>query len=762
LLSPSSRCVLRLRPSAVGHFGDPNDRWPRAMAAHGALRTPEAVTAEHPSPLCNSCRLRRLWLIPLFLVWGVALAAGTSPTPRQERVRAIAAGEVNASRLHTDASAGTNWMLRGRTYSAQRFSPLKQIDSENIERLGVAWSTRLPSPDGFESTPIVVDGVIYMSGTDDLVEALDAGTGRMLWRWRPANLDLRHLFAAWTARFNRGVAVWGGKVFIQTGDCRLFALSAGTGREIWMAKTCDPSQGYGSDGAPLVARNMVLIGNGGADVGAPRGYVSAYDTGTGRLLWRFYTVPGNPAKGFEQPILKSAARTWKGHDWWKHAGGNVWDSIVYDPTLNQVYFGTDSATPWDQSKGDALFTCSIIAVDASSGRYVWHYQEIPDDAWDYDATTPIILADLTIAGRARKVLMQAARNGFFYVIDRKTGELLSATPFVRVNWASRIDLSTGRPVLTHGARYYLDRSRRASLWPGVEGAHNWQAMSFSPLTGLVYIPALNAPSLYYVNHGELAIKLYLPPRTAKVQPRGRLIAWDPILRKARWFVTLKFPYNGGTLVTAGNLVFEGTAEGVFTARRATDGRLLWSAPVVSATEDAPVTYLYRGRQYVLLPVGASGDVRYLPEYGNPPSANGPSRLIAFSLGAHGTVPNDVIKKPPQPEPPRLSASASVIVRGGQLYESAGCIECHGAKLDVAPGGTAPDLRYLPHGIYAEWNRIVLGGELETAGMPSFHGDLSPSDSQAIRAYVIEQAWDLYESRQHQIGRPGQTPVQAPK
>jgi quinohemoprotein ethanol dehydrogenase len=672
-----------------------------------------------------------------------AIAVGANGTASPAPTRG-SAGDVSAERLQADAAAGANWMTYGRTYSEQRFSPLKQIDETTVKQLGVAWSADIPSPDGLGATPIVVDGVIYMSGSQDLVEALDAATGRKLWSWRPDDLDLSHPYASWSSRFNRGVALWKGTVFIGTGDCGLVALSAATGRRIWEVRNCDPAAGYASDGAPRVVHDRVLIGSEGADTGA-RGYVSAYDTRTGHLDWRFYTVPGDPAKGFEQPILKEAAKSWKGADWWKHGGGTVADTIVYDPELNRVYFGTDTAVPWGHDKGDALFSDSIIAVDADTGQYLWHYQEVPDDAWDYESTAQIILTDLTIAGKPHKVLMQAAKDGFFYVLDRETGRPLSATPFVKVTWASRVDLASGRPVLAPNARFYLDPSRSVLLWPSIEGASDWRAVSFSPLTGLVYLSALNAPSRFYVDQGEAAVTLYFPPPTAKVQPDGRLIAWDPIARKARWSVTLKYPYNGGTLATAGNLVFQGTAEGVFTARRASDGQLLWSAPVISSTQAPPVTYLDQGKQYVLLPVGASGDVRAVPEYGDPPTANGPSRLIAFALDAHGTVPKGLIEKPSQPEPPPPFGSPALVARGGVLFKRYSCMLCHGMQLEVEAGGTVPDLRYLPPAIHDEWNRIVIDGELSKAGMPSFKGALSADDAQAIRAFVLDQAWKLYRS-----------------
>lgn len=701
--------------------------------------------------------LRRTWLLPLALFCcRVALAAApVTGSLNSLQMENSAAGNVNAERVHADVDEGANWLLRGRTYTAQRFSPLRQISDRSIRSLGVAWSADVPSPSGIEATPVVVDGIIYISLDQDVVEAIDAGTGRLIWRWDPPNLDLTHYFTSWASRVNRGVAVWKGKVFIGTADCRLFALSATTGRQIWEVRNCDPAQGYGSTGAPLVAKDMVIMGNAGADYGAVRGYVSAYDASTGRLIWRFFTVPGNPAKGFEQPELAWAAKTWKGEDWWRHAGGNVWDDIEYDPELNRVYFGTDTDTVSMGQNGDALFTNSIVALDADTGRYLWHYQEVPNDVWEYNATTPIILADLTIRGHQRKVLLQAPRDGFFYVLDRETGRLLSADPFVKVTWASRIDLASGRPVLSRDARLYRDAGRSTVLWPGGEGAHNWQSMSFSPLTGLVYIPALNAPGIYDVDRGTPDVKPYVPSPTAKVQPEGRLVAWDPLARKVRWFVKMRYPYNGGTLVTAGNLVFQGTAEGIFTARRATDGRLLWSMPVVTATQAPPVTYEYHGNQYVLLPVGPSGDVRYLPEYGAPPSANGPSRLIAFALGAHGSVPRGVIAKPAQPMPPRQFASAAVIERGRELFTSAGCLYCHGANMNVPAGGRVPDLRYLPPEIFSSWDQIVLGGALSAAGMPAFGSGklpmtgevkpLSPDDAQAIRAFVIDQAWKLYDS-----------------
>ena len=665
------------------------------------------------------------------------------------RPAAIAPGEVNAQRMQEEAASGDNWLMYGRTYSEQRFSPLTEINDKNVKNLGLAWSADIASPDGLEATPIVVDGTIYLSGGLGLVVALDAETGVERWSFRPEQLNLSTIFASWTSRFNRGVAVWNGKVFVGSGNCQLYALDAASGKIVWEVQNCDPAAGYGSTGAPRVAKNMVLIGNSGADNGA-RGYVSAYDTENGQLKWRFFTVPGDPSKPFEQPELKDAAKTWTVKDGWKNGGGSAWDAIVYDPELDQVYFGTDSALPWGQDAGDRWFTNAIIAVDADTGQYRWHYQTTPADVWDYNATMPIILADLEIAGQKRKVMMQAGKNGFFYVLDRKNGKVISADKFATVNWASHVDLTTGRPVENPGVRYFRNKDGRAKLYPNTEGAHNWHAMSFSPLTGLVYLPSIEASATYSTTKqtsGEGATRLDFDLPTPGGKPMGKLLAWDPILGKPRWSVDETYALNGGTLVTAGNLMFQGNAEGIFAARDATDGRLLWSMSVVSSTQAPPVTYRVQGRQYVLLPVGASGGAAtYLSQWGGPISARGRSRLLAFVLDGNKPIPpeglltqRELVKPPPQ------FASAKVIERGRQLFGEQSCYNCHGYELHIAEGGSFRDLRHTPPETHARWDQIVLGGERVPLGMPSFKDVMTESDAQAIRAYVIDQAWALYNS-----------------
>jgi glucose dehydrogenase/mono/diheme cytochrome c family protein len=401
-------------------------------------------------------------------------------------------------------------------------------------------------------------------------------------------------------------------------------------------------------------------------------------------------------------------------------------------------------------KGDSLFTNSIVALDADTGAYKWHYQETPADAWDYNATMQIVLADLEIAGVKRKVLMQAPKNGFFYVLDRKTGKLLSADKYVRVTWASRVDLATGRPVESPGARYYNNPNGRATVFPYVDGGHNWQAMSYSPITKLVYIPGVDISTTFYAT-GEpglasTGVKFDFQKAEAKPKPMGRLIAWDPEKKEVRWSIDMTYAYNGGTLATAGNLVFQGTAEGIFNARDATDGRLLWSVSVVSATQAPPVSLSYQGKQYVVLPVGASGVSRaYIPEYGDPRFARGPSRLLAFVLDGTGSIPPGLVAQPELPMPPPQFASSEVIARGKKLYEQASCFVCHGIQQEVAEGGSFKDLRYITPAVHAQWNDIVLGGTLSTLGMPSFKDSLSASDAQAIRAFIISRAQALYDA-----------------
>jgi quinohemoprotein ethanol dehydrogenase len=664
--------------------------------------------------------------------------------------------DVDAARLLDADREPGNWMTYGRTYTEQRFSPLKQIDDSNVSQLGFAWHFDLDTHRGQEATPIVVDGVMYFTSAWSKVFALNAATGTLLWSYDPK------VPPEWDVNVccdvvNRGVAVWRGKVFFGSLDGRLIALDAASGKRVWETRTTDLAKRYSITGAPRVVKGKVLIGNGGGEMGV-RGYVSAYDAETGVLAWRFYTVPGDPSKPAESPILAKAAKTWSG-EWWKFGGGGtVWDAIVYDPELDLVYIGVGNGGPWSGKfrsprGGDDLFTCSIVALKAETGEYVWHYQEDPNDDWDYDSDEQIILADLSINGSTRKVILHAPKNGFFYVLDRATGELISANPYTFVNWATGIDLKSGRPIENPAARY-VSAAKLMPVVPGPVGAHSWQPMSFSPLTGLVYIPIQDAGFFYKSesqhSQKQLASNLGLDmvaagmPQDPKVKSAilasigGRLVAWDPLQQKEAWSIKRAEPWNGGVLSTAGNLVFEGTAKGNFEAYRASTGEKLWSVAAQTGVMAGPVAYEVNGEEYVAVLAGWGG---VLPlATGEVALKAGPirnvSRMLAFKLNGQASLP-------PLPEiekqilhPPEATATAAEDSRGAALYQRY-CSMCHG---DVAvSGGVLPDLRYSSALANAQWFEIVLGGLLKSNGMVSFEKELSRHDADAIRAYVIARA-----------------------
>jgi len=664
--------------------------------------------------------------------------------------------DVDGARiLNADREPG-NWMTYGRTYSEQRFSPLTKINDQNVNRLGLAWSFDLDTRRGQEATPIIVDGVMYFTSAWSKIFALNAATGQLLWSYDP-KVPPKWAVNACCDVVNRGVAVWRGKVIFGTIDGRLIALDAATGTKIWETLTIDPQWRYSITGAPRVVKSKVIIGNGGAEMGV-RGYVSAYDAETGNFIWRFYTVPGNPSKPFESPILAKAAKTWSG-GWWKiGGGGTVWDSIVYDPELDLLFIGSGNGGPWNEKfrspkGGDNLLTCSIIALKPDTGEYVWHYQENPGDLWDYDSDEQIILADIPINGVTQKVLLHAPKNGFFYVLDRATGKLISARPYTFVNWASGIDLQTGRPIENRAARYTED-GKPAPTIPGPTGAHSWQPMSFSPITGLVYIPIQDAGFLYRSpenfqqknlapNMGIDGVAAELPqdPAIKKAilaSVKGRLVAWDPVRQKQAWAVDHSAAWNGGVLSTAGNLVFEGTAEANFEAYRADTGAELWSSPVQSAIVAGPVAYEVNGEQYVAVLAGtggafalAAGEIAlqhaHLPNIG---------RMLAFKLDGEAALPQNPTPAPPVLHPPPSTASAATIKSGEALYQRY-CFMCHGDA--AVSGGVLPDLRYSSALANDQWFQIVLGGMLQQNGMVSFSKELSHTDADALRAFVIFRA-----------------------
>ncbi|MBI2969479.1 MAG: PQQ-dependent dehydrogenase, methanol/ethanol family [Gammaproteobacteria bacterium] len=661
------------------------------------------------------------------------------------------AGNISQQRVTAEDGSGRNWLLNGGSLNADHYSPLDQIHDGNVGRLGLAWSLDMQAPDGLAATPIVVDGIIYLSGPFSVVWAVDGRDGRLLWRHEPrVRLDSASS-SAWSARVNRGVAVWHGRVIVGTADCRLIALDAGSGEPLWSRQVCDTSSGYKINAAPVVGGDLVFTGNGGSESGLRnRGYVSAHEVESGKEVWRFYTVPSGTASDQQSHAMRLAAQTWSGDTWKQYGGGgSVWDSMTYDAETGLLFFGTAGALPYiheirSPGGGDNLFTESIVAVRAETGGYVWHYQTVPGDNWEYNATMNIVLAELEINGARRRVLMNAPKNGFLYVLDRVSGELLSANNYTRVNWATEIDPGTGRPVFNPEARYWERPGEKILVWPNSWGAHSWNPMAYHPATRLVYIPSIDLPDEVLYVGGDDYYSDVVWPADADGSPGvpSRLVAWDPRAQRQRWAVNHDLPLNGGVLATGGNLVFQGTATGRLQAIAADAGKVLWSLPVGSAISAAPVTYLLDGVQYVLAPTGGGGGLRMVyPDWAAGPEARGPSYLLAFTLNGRATLPAPVAPRA-LPEPPPMHASTRQVAAGGKLYHDEGCYYCHGQNARAIPG-SVPDLRFMSAEKHAQWHGIVIGGASRRNGMMPV--EITTEESEAIRAYVLDRAWADFRS-----------------
>jgi quinohemoprotein ethanol dehydrogenase len=667
-------------------------------------------------------------------------------------IPSLAAGDVNEERLLASISDGSNWLVKGGNALGQHYSALSQINAANVADLGIAWATDIPAPDGIATTPIVVDGVIYLSAAYSVVYAIDANNGNILWSFDP---DVRARYAdrpgmSWTARASRGIAVWKGKVLATTADCRLIALEAGSGKRIWSEKTCDPQLGYGISDSPYVGDNKVFVGNSGSESGKKtRGYVSAYDIESGKLIWRFYTVPSDDPAENTSPAMKMAAATWSGDALEKFGGGgNSWNEMTYDPETGLLFFGTAGALPYTHSVrspdgGDNLFLSSVLAVRADTGEYVWHYQTVPQDSWDYNATMNIALAEFEIRGAARKTLLIAPKNGFHYVLDRLTGKLLAADKFARVNWASHINLETGRPVYSPEAEYWApDADPIMAIWPNMWGAHNWNPMAWHPDHKLSYIPVIDVPSIVSdYEDGDFADTLEIIAEVdGKRFSPGKLVAFDPLAGEPRWTVEHELPFNGGVMATAGNLVFQGDAKGRFNAYAADTGQRLWSVPTGSSINSAPATYAIGGKQFIVIPIGSGGGVQfYYPEMHSTQDSRGPTRLLAFRLGGGKALPSADVVARQLPDQPKLEATSETIELGKKAYASE-CSRCHGKAAAARFGGSVPDLRYSDAETHAAWHAIVVGGSLSANDMPAVGVDIE--ESEAIRAYVLSLAEEI--------------------
>ena len=665
-------------------------------------------------------------------------------------------GWIDRDRVQNIAREPGSWLTGGRDFGESHYSPLTQINDKNAANLGFAWQYSTGTHRGLEATPIFVDGVLYVTGNWGIVYAIDGKTGREIWSFDPEVPGQWARYACCDV-VSRGLAVWKGKVYAAALDGRLSALDAATGKVIWQVDTfIDRTEARTITGAPRIAGHNVVIGFGGAEYGT-RGYISAYDLETGKLSWRFYTVPGDPKKPFEHPELKMAAKTWDPDSRWDiGGGGTVWDSMVYDPDLNLLYVGTGNGGPWIQAErspsgGDNLFLSSILAINPDTGRLVWYYQTTPGENWDYTATQPMILTTLKINGKTRKVLMQAPKNGFFYVLDRKSGELLSAKKYAIVNWASHVDMKSGRPVITGKGDY---SKQEKLVLPSPAGAHNWQPMAYNPDTGLVYIPAMNDPALYkrrkpykYIkginNQGATFSEGTITTELGDVgadEAGGFLLAWDPVKAQPVWRHKLgSFIFHGGVLTTGGNLVVQARDDGLLVVYAADTGKVLQTIQTGSSILAAPMTYSIDGVQYIAVMAGyGGGPFGYFPvgsaveKYGND------GRLIAFKLGGGAApLPGEVPPPGPIPEPPAQSASQAVLDEGKILFTKA-CGECHWNM-----NGGYPDLRRMTPEVHASFRDIVLHGARADLGMANFSDILSEEQADAIHSYLIDlsrKAW----------------------
>jgi quinohemoprotein ethanol dehydrogenase len=653
---------------------------------------------------------------------------------------------VDGASIKANTVTSKDWPTHGLDYAETRFSKLNQITAGNVKNLGLMWTYNLESVRGVEATPLVVDGIMYVTASWSVVHAVDARTGKRIWSYDPG-VDREKGYKGCCDVVNRGVALYKGKVFVGAYDGRLVALDAVTGKKIWEKDTIiDHSHSYTITGAPRVVKGKVLIGNGGAEYGV-RGYITAYDAETGAQAWRWFVVPGDPGKPFEDSSMAAAAKTWDpSGKWWINGGGGTpWDSITYDADLNMVYIGTGNGSPWNRnlrspSGGDNLYLASLVALNADTGKYIWHYQETPGDNWDYTSTQPMILADIKVDGKPRKVILHAPKNGFFFIIDRTNGKFISAKNFVDVNWATGYD-ANGRPMEVAESR---SPDKPFDSIPGPYGAHNWHPMSYNPQTGLVYLPAQgvplnmtgekaltqNAPGPFkYGSTTGWNVGFTLNAVPPKNLPFGRLIAWDPVKQKEAWHAEYVAPWNGGTLTTAGNLVFQGTADGRFIAYNATSGAKLWESPVGTGVVAAPATYTVDGVQYVSIAVGWGGAFGVMERVAE---QDGPGTVYTFAVGGKAPLPAlakyqlgnllSGVKYDPKDVPD-----------GTSIYVEA-CATCHGVP-GVEKGGNVKNLGYSSTETIANLKDIVFKGPFRDRGMPDFTGKLKDEDVVKIQAFI---------------------------
>jgi len=642
---------------------------------------------------------------------------------------------------------GRDWYSFGGNDEGDHYSPLDQINSNNVAKLGLAWSYDIDTFDAY-TAPLEVNGVVYFAAGLSVMHALDARTGKLLWQYDPQvaaqEESKTRMRAGWGIR---GIAYRDGKVFTGTRDGRLLAIDAKTGKLLWGVQTFDEPQEAYITGPPFIAGDKVVIGFGGSDYTPQRGYVTAYDIRTGKKAWRFFTVPGNPANGFENKAMEDAARTWHG-EWWKFGGGgSVYQAMSYDAKFDRLYIGTGNGFPWNQKirspgGGDNLYLGSIVALDAKTGAYVWHYQTNPEDSWDFNNAMDIELTDMVIDGQKKSVLLHAPKNGFFYVIDRETGKLISAEKFAKVNWADRIDMATGRPVMNPEALY--PEGKPFVLYPFPNGAHGVQAMSYSPKNGLTYIPVMEGGRVFvdparldtwqpkpgmFVNTG-----LGAPPASIKVPPAtSRLVAWNPVTQKQAWSIPQPGVFNGGVLSTGGNLIFQGQNSGDFSAFAADTGTKLWSFDAQNGILSAPISYSVGGRQYVTVIASFRSSFANAPNWDYRQQKR---RVLTFMIGGSRKLPPFKLVDTPIQDDPAFTVEPAKAAVGAGIY-NVSCVICHGAGM--AAGGAAPDLRKSSVPLDADaFASVVRDGALMPRGMPSF-GQFTPQELEGLRHYIRQRA-----------------------
>jgi quinohemoprotein ethanol dehydrogenase len=672
----------------------------------------------------------------------------------------VLTGARLASSTSTQGAAAQDWPAHGGNSDETDFSSLTAINSANVGKLGLAWSFEMPGEASLEATPVAVGGTLYFTGSSATVYAVDGATGKLLWKFDPQTWKFNPLKLHFGFAANRGVAYADGRIFSAAEDGRLFALDARTGALIWTAETTDRNAPHTITGAPRSFDGKVIIGNGGADFGV-RGYVTAYDQKTGKQAWRFYAAPGSPEENKGDPAMEAAAKTWGGEYWKKTTGGGPWDSITFDSELNRIYIGTANASPYDADArspggGDNLYTASIVALDADTGKHVWHYQINPRDSWDYDSTQQMTLATLAIDGRPRKVLMQAPKNGFFYVIDRETGKLVSAGKIGKATWADHIDVATGRPVETPNIRF---ETGATTIFPGPTGAHSWQSMSYSPQTGLVYIPYMQigvrfsrgGPEEGAINVGGINVATV---ENDPLDGKGALLAWDPVGQKPAWRVPLPTIWNGGALSTAGGLVFQGSGDGYFSAYDAKAGSRLWRFYAGHGIIATPMSFAANGVEYVSILVGYGGSAAIASDVMNVGwKFSAPRRLLTFAIGGKAVLP-------PSPAPttainalddPKLQIDRTAAATGSGLFMM--CAACHGKNL-IGAGGPAPDLRESAVALDPQsfWS-VLHDGALLPNGMPRFE-TLTREQVNQLYQYIRAGAREALSSAKPQAAATG--------